>query len=509
MAAEQKNLPAGWAKMRLKEVTHLRNEKIEPRGTDAKPYLSLEHIESGTNRIVNYGSSKEVKSTKSIFYSGDVLYGKLRPYLNKVCQPEVDGVCSTDILVFAPSPAIDSGFLLRFLSREETVEYANMHSKGINLPRLSANQLGEMEIDLPPLSEQKRIVVRIEELQARSRRAREALESVPDLLEQLRQSILAAAFRGDLTKKWRDQHPDAEPASELLKRIRTERRQRWEASELKRLKAKGLTGNQLDAEFTKRRKQYQEPAPVNATDLPELPGGWCWTRICDVGNIQLGRQRAPRYHTGKYMRPYLRVQNVFEDRLDLSDIMEMDFPPDDYERYHLKPGDILLNEGQSLELVGRPAMYHGEIPGACFTNTLLRFTPAPQIESEYPLLLFIYYLHSGRFRQDATISTNIAHLGAARFAQIEFALPPKEEQELLVKLVRGAIDWIQRFFGEQLAVAERLKGLDQSILSKAFRGELVPQVSNDEPASVLLERIGQEKATLAANQKSTGKRKGK
>lgn len=406
---------------------------------------------------------------------------------------------------------IDSDFIARQLHYLSTSGYFQIHcKKHVNQASISSGVLEQsVPILIPPLAEQKRIVARIEQLQAHSRRARAALESIPDLLEQLRQSILAAAFRGDLTKKWREQHPDVEPASELLKRIRTERRKRWEASELEKLKAGGLTGNQLDAEFTKRRKQYQEPEPVDTTDLPGLPEGWCWTKIYDVGDVQLGRQRAPRYHTGKHMRPYLRVQNVFEDRLDFSDIMEMDFPPEDYERYHLRSGDILLNEGQSLELVGRPAMYQGEIPEACFTNTLIRFTPDPEIESEYPLLLFIYYLHSGRFRQDATISTNIAHLGAARFAEIEFPLPPKKEQELLVRLARASLDGIRGFFDLETTIAKMLDDLDNSILSKAFRGELVPQDPNDEPASVLLERIRQEKTRQVAKQRPNGKRKGK
>ncbi len=105
---------------------------------------------------------------------------------------------------------------------------------------LSGVRIAELTSSDPPLNEQKRIVSRIEELQLRSRRAREALETVPDLLEQLRQSLLAAAFRGDLTKEWRKKNPDVEPASELLKRIRAERRKRWEEAELEKLKAKGL-----------------------------------------------------------------------------------------------------------------------------------------------------------------------------------------------------------------------------------------------------------------------------
>src|SRR5207244_3695777 len=108
-----------------------------------------------------------------------------------------------------------------------------------------------------------------------------------------------------------------------------------------------------------------------------LPKHWRVATVDEAGAIQLGRQRAPRYHSGPNMHPYLRVANVFEDRLDLTDVMQMSFAREDYERYRLEPGDILLNEGQSPGLVGRPAMYRGELTGVCFTNSLIRFRPSP------------------------------------------------------------------------------------------------------------------------------------
>ena len=128
-----------------------------------------------------------------------------------------------------------------------------------------------------PLNEQRRIVAKLEALQARSRRAREALDAVPPLLEKLRQSILAAAFRGDLTKDWRAKHKDVEPASKLLERIRAERRKKWEEAELAKMKAKGKApkGDEWKA-------KYKEPEPVDATGLPELPEGWCGVELGEV-----------------------------------------------------------------------------------------------------------------------------------------------------------------------------------------------------------------------------------
>ncbi len=139
---------------------------------------------------------------------------------------------------------------------------------------------------------------------------------------------------------------------------------------------------------------------------------WSTIKTKEAGKIQLGRQRSPKYHHGPTMRPYLRVQNVFEDRIDLDDVMEMDFSGADLEKYTLHPGDILLNEGQSPQYLGRPAMYRGEPPGACFTNSLIRFQAGDSVLAEFALLVFRESMHSGRYVGKGTITTNIAHLSS-------------------------------------------------------------------------------------------------
>jgi type I restriction enzyme S subunit len=193
------------------------------------------------------------------------------------------------------------------------------------------------------------------------------------------------------------------------------------------------------------------------------------------------------------MRPYLRVANVFEDRIDLRDVMQMHFEPREVTRFELQPGDILLNEGQSRELVGRPAMYRGELPGACFTNSLVRFQAGPSILPAFALALFRHWLHSGAFQRIAQITTNIAHLGAGRFADMELALPPLDEQRRIVAKL-DALQARSRRAREALdAVPPLLEKLRQSILAAAFRGDLTkdwraknPDV---EPATELLKRI--------------------
>ena len=189
------------------------------------------------------------------------------------------------------------------------------------------------------------------------------------------------------------------------------------------------------------------------------------------------------------MRPYLRVANVFEDRIDISDVMEMNFTPDEFETYRLSCGDILLNEGQSMELIGRPAMYRDEVPGACFTNTLVRFRPLDGVDANFALKVFLAYLKNGRFQKIATITVNIAHLGAGRFSEIEFPLPPVEEQAAIIAELNrlfSLIDAAERVINIGLVRSSRLR---QSILKRAFEGKLVPQDPKDEPALILLQRV--------------------
>ncbi|HBL22547.1 MAG TPA: restriction endonuclease subunit S [Deltaproteobacteria bacterium] len=155
--------------------------------------------------------------------------------------------------------------------------------------------------------------------------------------------------------------------------------------------------------------------------------------VRETGFVQLGRQRAPKYQTGTMTKPYLRVANVFDGRFDYDDILKMDFDERDFEAYHLEKGDILLNEGQSRELVGRCAIYDGTIEDCCFQNTLIRYRAGENVLTEYAYAYFQYCFHFGIFAAIASQTTSVAHLGAERFGTLLMPVPQQEEQRRIAQ----------------------------------------------------------------------------
>ena len=215
----------------------------------------------------------------------------------------------------------------------------------------------------------------------------------------------------------------------------------------------------------------------------ELPSDWRTTTVDEAGQTGLGRQRSPKYHSGPNMKPYLRVANVFEDRIDTSDVMQMHFDEADFDKYRLEVGDVLLNEGQSPEFLGRPAIYRGEPPNVAFTNSLIRFVPGPDVTSEWALLVFRRHMHSGRFMKESRITTNIAHLALGRFRSVEFPVPPLKVQDELVAATRAALDSEDRATEQIRSAASRTTALRRSVLTQAFAGGFVPRNPYDDSSA--------------------------
>lgn len=369
-----------------------------------------------------------------------------------------------------PRAEITAAFLAwQFQGRDYRRHIENV-AMGTNINNLKSSELLGFPITLAPVREQHRIVAKIEELFSELDKAVESLLLARAQLKTYRQALLKAAFEGRLTADWRAANPGKiEPPETLLARIRAERQSR---------------GGELDRRA-----------------LRPLPEGWVWATVQEAGDVQLGRQRAPQHHTGEHIRPYLRVANVHEDALDLRDVKEMNFTPKEFETFALRDGDVLLNEGQAPELLGRPAIYRNQIPGCCFQKTLLRFRPRLSVNSEFALIVFRHYMRSGRFKKESRITTNIGHLTQVRFVVMEFPIPTRAEQDEIVRRFREleAIG-LEAEIDNGLA---RIDALRQSILKRAFSGQLVPQDPTDEPAAALLARLRDEAPPARSRRRKT------
>lgn len=194
-------VPENWVWVRLGAVCYASKEKSNDFSNEIK-YIGLEHLEKDKG-IVGFSSADKVKSTKNAFQEGQILYGRLRPYLNKHDIASFSGVCSTDILVFEASVLVANVLVDKFFNLPFFIEYVVANSKGINLPRVSEETVLNTTFPLPPLLEQQRIVERIKELFAKLDEAKERLQEVANSFAVRKAAILHKAFTGELTKQWR------------------------------------------------------------------------------------------------------------------------------------------------------------------------------------------------------------------------------------------------------------------------------------------------------------------
>lgn len=199
-----KTLPDGWRWVRLGEVCEQDREIVDPNSelAVALRYLGLEHIESNTGRILKESADRvekdEGKSTTFAFDTRHVLYGKLRPYLNKVALPEAAGRCTTEIIPLLPKDDVDRKYLCWLLRRPETVAAAMRDKTGSRMPRADMDELMKLEVPLPRLAEQQRIVAILDEQMAAVERARSATGAQLDAINKLPTALLRRAFRGEL-----------------------------------------------------------------------------------------------------------------------------------------------------------------------------------------------------------------------------------------------------------------------------------------------------------------------
>ncbi len=423
---------------------------------------------------------------KSIVVPGDIIIANVGATLGTVfCVPDLGmpmTLAPNTILVKLKSPRITRSFLYNYFQSPIGHQQIKSISSGSAQPKFNKTEFRQLKILVPPLNEQRHIVAKIEVLKARSQRVKEELEAIAPLLDQFRQSVLAAAFRGDLTADWREKNPDVEPATRVLESLREKR----------------FSQATTPAQLQKLNEIYSSQEEEDSNLLPESWRYIALEKLCD--SFQYGTS-AKSLASGKV--PVLRMGNIQNGEIDGSDLVYTS-DEDEIEKYKLKIGDVLFNRTNSPELVGKTGIYRVERQ-AIFAGYLIKINNTQELDSEY----LNYCLNTGyakeycwRVKTDGVSQSNI---NAQKLGKFELPFCSLEEQREVVRRINSLFLVANRLKQNYKEAKAYLDQLDRSILAKAFRGELVPQDPNDEPASVLLERIRAEREKLDTKKKAKGK----
>lgn len=350
------------------------------------------------------------------------------------------------------------------------------HVGGSTRLKLTAGSLERVPLALPPLNEQRRIVEKLDAVFEKSRAAKARLERLPALLDKLKRSILAAAFRGDLTKDWRAAHPDVEPASVLLERIRAERRRRWEEG----LRAKGKDPAT---------RTYQAPEKHVPSDA-DVPSSWTFGSLDDVTEIQAGYGFPPELQ-GRLDGdlPFFKVGDISRAAQAA--------------RVYLDAAEHYISRAEAEAIKADPvpagAVVFAKIGAAIALNRRAVTTRPSLIDNNAmgvwphaPALLlpeFVFFFMRTVRLEELAQATTVPSIRKSDVERIAVPLPPVREQAEIVARLRTALDGVDRLVTRVTNGAKRADALERAALAKAFRGELVPQDPTDEPASALLERI--------------------
>ena len=463
------SVPDSWTESRVDRVgavrTGLQRSPDRQTGRDSTKYLRAANVTATGLDLVDVREMDITPEERETFdlMPGDILIAEASGSASLVGRAviwhgEIEGCSFQNHLIrFRPHAAVPEYALIVFRHFAASGVFART-ARGVGIQHLGASRFAALPFPLAPLAEQKRIAEATAVKLGQIREAADRLDSAMANLDEQTKEIVAAAATGTLVPG---------------------------------VGERGAEGAAADATHVP--VAVNEGAGAQAGGRPRfdpVPQRWLWRTVYEVGAARLGRQRSPAHHHGPNMLPYLRVANVFEDRIDTADVLSMNFEPHDAAKYELRSGDILLNEGQSPELVGRPAIYRGEIPAACFQNTLIRFRAGADVVPEFALLVFRRYLHAGIFKSVARWSTNIAHLGLRRFRALPFPVPPLEEQRRIAAEARRRLDATSSQVAAVTASLTKVPEMERELFAAAVSGEMVDQEPDDEPAEVMLARLG-------------------
>ena len=442
---------------------------------------------------------KHVRNERQVIRTGDILISTANSYelVGKVAQvrnPPVAATLGAFISMIRADAELSPKYIhYQLASSDVQQRIREMASTTTNISNVSTSKLAELDLSIAPRPEQDRIVAEIEKQFTRLDDAVAALKRVQANLNRYRASLLKAACEGRLVpteaELARKEGRDYEPASELLKRILAERRAKWEADQLQKMIAAGKPPKNEEW-----KTRYKEPKPPNASMLTELPEGWIWATVEQISTkVVDGVHKKPDYVPSGV--PFVTVKNLtagpgisFDDLHYVTKSDHEEF----IKRANPELGDILISKDGTLGVVR--AIRTDQV-FSIFVSVAMIKPPFRELTDYLEMALCSPQVQI----QMVPKGSGLQHIHLEDLREDCIPLPPVGEQHRIVDACSRQISIIDALEEEAQKRSVHAAALRQSILRSAFSGKLVPQNPNDEPASVLLERIRAERAALATN----------
>jgi len=496
---EKGNLPKGWTKEKLPQVAEVIMGQSPPSSTYNTNRDGLPFYQGKAEFGALYPSViKYCNSPKKIAEEGDVLISVRAPVgPTNLCNET--SCIGRGLSALRTNQVTTTKYLLYYMRDIEP--WLSTQGTGSTFTAISKTDIENVEILLPPLNEQRRIVAKLEKLLQKVDACTERLDKIPTILKRFRQSILAAACSGRLTEDWREKNPDVESASMLLEKIQKERKKRYE-EECKKAKLEGRRKPKKPKNIDE--KLFAE----NVEEFELLPDKWVYIPLALVSDNKPDSIVDGPFGTSVNTKtdyiekgiPVIRINNVKPFKFDPYGIKFMSETKfNELQRHKVLPGDVLLTK---VGTIGDSCIFPSTTEKAILSTTgSCRISVDYSITNGQYVCIYLNYLKP--YLNSIASEAVQAFLNMKTIKNIPFALPPIHEQQEIIRRVEALFkiaDQIENRYTKARAYVDKLT---QSILAKAFRGELVPQDPNDEPAPDLLQRIKQEKEKTETKPKST------
>jgi len=384
--------------------------------------------------------------------------------------------------------AVYPNFFLKLFRSPTIQEKVLTKSGGGAIQNLAAVKvLKAIKLPLPPFAEQKQIATKLDELLAQVETLKTRLDTIPTILKRFRQSVLAAAVSGKLTEEWRNNSSTSNLSQEikLCDQI------------IKDKKTISLSNKEFFPEDL----------------LFEIPETWKWVRLCRISEVVSGVAKGSKSKEETIELPYLRVANVQRGYLNLDEIKLISVPISKAKKLYLQPGDILFNEGGDLDKLGRGWIWEGQVENCIHQNHVFRARLYNNLFE--PKYLSYYGNSEGKayFIGAGSQTVNLANINKTSLSLLPVPLPPSKEQTEIIRHVEQYFTFADQIEQRVKDAQKRVNNLTQSILAKAFRGELTADwreqnpdlISGENSAEALLAKIKAEREKLSTKTKAVKK----